>query len=512
MRGRLWSCGLAQPSNDLKRTAQDFFHKPITTAANVAGILFSMTYRLVILLLSLGATLPAAAQKLPAQDWPTFGGNVQSTSANPEPTGINATNLTQLVRRQVKLAGTVDASAIYLSGVSIHGSAHDAIFVTTTYGKTLALDASSGATLWDYTPASYSKVAGTRQITNSTPVADPDRQFIYAASADGYVQKLAVSDGHPVWRTAITLLAKREKMDSPLKFYGGHVVAVTAGYVGDQSPYQGHVAVLDGASGQLLHVWNSLCSDRTGLLQPQSCAQSDSAIWGRAGAVIDPASGNIHVATGNAPWDGKTAWGDSVIELNPDATVMLGNYTPSNTAALDKEDADLGSSSPVLLGGELIAQGGKDGNIRLLSRRGIAGAAPHMDHELQIVPTPSGTDLFAQPATWKNLGQTWLFAADGGGTAAWLLENGKLQQKWKNGTGGSSPFEADGMLFVYAPAGGLNIYDAASGKFLITLPCGAGHWNSPIVLQGRIILPEGNANAHAASGVLDIWSLPAAGS
>jgi len=470
-----------------------------------------MKNQLVMLLLGLCATLSAAAQNLPAQDWPTFGGNVQSTSANPEPTGITAANLGHLVRQQVTIDGTVDASAIYLHGVSIHGAAHDAIFVTTTYGKTLALDAVNGTVLWTYTPASYQQVAGTRQITNTTPVADPDRQFIYAASPDGYVQKLTISDGHPVWRTAITLLAKREKMDSPLKFYQGHVVAVTAGYIGDKPPYQGHVAVLDGASGKLLHVWNSLCSDRSGLLQPAACPQSDSAIWGRAGAVIDPASGNIFVSTGNAPWDGKTAWGDSVIELNPDATAMLGNYTPANTAALNADDADLGSSSPVLLGGDLIAQGGKDGKIRLLSRKAMAGVAPHMDHELQIVSTPSGTDLFSQPATWDHQDQTWIFAADNGGTAAWTLEHGKLQQQWKNNTGGTSPFEAGGLLFVYAPAGGLNIYDAASGKRLTTLPCGAGHWNSPIVLQGRIILPEGNANAHAVSGVLNIWSLPAGG-
>ncbi|MEP7187013.1 MAG: PQQ-binding-like beta-propeller repeat protein [Rhodanobacter sp.] len=465
--------------------------------------------RVISLLLALGVTLPAAAQNVPAQDWPTFGGNVQSTSANAEPTGITAANLGHLVRQQVKIDGTVDASAIYLHGVTIHGAAHDAIFVTTTYGKTLAIDATSGAALWTYSPASYQHVAGTRQITNSTPVADPDRQFIYAASPDGVVEKLAISDGHPVWRTAITLLAKREKMDSPLKFDRGHVIAVTAGYVGDQPPYQGHVAVLDGASGKLLHVWNSLCSDRIGLLQPKSCPQSDSAIWGRAGAVIDPASGDIFVATGNASWDGKTAWGDSLIELNPDATAMLGNYTPSDTAALNKDDADLGSSSPVLLGGDLIAQGGKDGKIRVLSRKAIAGTAPHKANEVQIVSTPSGTDLFSQPVTWKHDGHTWMFAADNGGTAAWTLQDGKLQQKWKNSTGGTSPFEADGLLFVYAPAGGLNVYDAASGKHLTTLPCGAGHWNSPIVLQGHIILPEGNANTHAASGVLNIWSLPA---
>ena len=168
----------------------------------------------------------------------------------------------------------------------------------------------------------------------------------------------------------------------------------------------------------------------------------------------------------------------------------------------------MGSASPVLLDGDLIAQGGKDGKIRLLSGKAIAGTNAHQGHEIQIVSTPSGTDLFAQPAVWKHDGKTWMFAADNGGTAAWELENGKLEEKWKNGTGGTSPFEAGGLLYVYAHRGGLNVYEATSGKHIATLPCGPGHWNSPIVLQGKIILPEGNANEHASLGVLDIWSLP----
>jgi len=468
-----------------------------------------MKYRLVIsLLLGASVTIAAAAQSVPPQDWSMFGGNVQSTSANLKSTGITAANVGELTHRQIKLDGTVDASAIYLHGVTIRGTRHNAIFVTTTYGKTLALDAGSGDVLWEYTPTSYQKLAGTRQITNSTPVADSNRQFIYAASPDGYIQKLAVSDGHRVWRTSITKLPQREKMDSPLKFFDGHVIAVTAGYIGDRPPYQGHVAILDGNSGKLLQAWNSLCSNRTGLMEPSSCPQSDSAIWGRAGAVIDPNDGHIFIATGNGDWNGKTDWGDAVIELDASATKMLGNYTPANTEELNERDLDLGSTSPVLLGGDLIAQGGKDGKIRLLSRKSIAGTAPHKDHELQIVSTPSGTDLFTQPAVWQHGGQTWMFAADNGGTAAWELENGKLQEKWKNGTSGTSPFEAGGLLFVYAREGGLNVYAAASGKDIATLPCGPGHWNSPIVLQGEIILPEGNANDYATSGVLDIWSLP----
>jgi hypothetical protein len=187
---------------------------------------------------------------------------------------------------------------------------------------------------------------------------------------------------------------------------------------------------------------------------------------------------------------------------------MMGNYTPADTEELNARDLDLGSTSPVLLGEDLIAQGGKDGKIRLLSRKAIAGAASHKGQELQTVSTPTGTDLFTQPVVWEHDGHTWMFAADNGGTAAWEVESLKLKEKWKSGSGGSSPFEAGGLLFVYGHEGGLNVYEAASGKHITTLPCGRGHWNSPIVLQGEIILPEGNANDHATTGVLDIWSLP----
>ncbi len=468
----------------------------------------SMRRLTIALLLGASMAVATAAQSASGQDWRMFGGDVQSSSANTQSTGISAADLSQLRRRQVRLDGVVDASAIYLHGVEVRGARRDVIFVTTTYGKTLALDADRGELLWEYTPASYRNVAGTAQLTNSTPVADSDRQFIYAASPDGYIQKLSVGDGHLLWRTAITLSPQREKIASPLKLFGDHVIAVSSGYIGDAPPYQGHVAILDGGSGKLLHVWNSLCSDRAGLLQPDSCPQAQSAIWGRGGAVIDPDDGHIFIATGNGDWDGRTDWGDALIELNADATQMLGNYTPANTRELNDLDLDLGSTSPVLLGGGLLAQGGKDGKIRLLSLEAIAGTTAHEDHELQTVATPSGTDLFTQPAVWRHDGQTWMFAADNGGTAAWELEHGMLKEQWHNRSGGTSPFEAGGLLFVYAPAGGLNIYEAASGKRISTLPCGRGHWNSPIVVDGRIILPEGNANRRSISGVLDIWSLP----
>jgi hypothetical protein len=463
---------------------------------------------------SAGPTTPPPTgpdSSVSGHDWTQFGWDVARSGASTAPTGITAANVTSMTRQQVQLGGTVDASAIYLSGVEVNGAAHNVFFLTTTYGKTVAVDADSGAILWTYTPASYASVAGSNEITNATPVADPDRQNIYAASPDGHIQKLAIANGQAVWSTPITLLPQFEKLASSLNYFAGHVIAVTGGYIGDAPPYQGHVAILDAASGQILHVWNSLCSNLTALTQPSQCAQSRSAIWGRAGAVIDSTTGNIFVSTGNGFWDGNTNWGDAVIQLDSTATTILGNYTPTNTAGLAAADLDIGSSSPVLLGGGYLAQGGKDGKIRLLTTAAIAGATPHQGGEAQVVSNPSATYLFTAPAVLQTSSGTSLFVADNGGTAAWTLVGGQLSSAWNNGSAGTSPVIAGGLLFIYDPGGALRIYQPATGTAIAALPCGGGHWNSPIVADGRIALPEGNANTHLTTGILDIWRLPSSG-
>jgi outer membrane protein assembly factor BamB len=454
-----------------------------------------------------GSVGPEAPDSVgPGHDWTRFDWDAGRSGASTAPTGIAAGNVASMRRQQVELDGTVDASAIYLSDVQVNNTAHDVFFVTTTYGKTIAVNANTGAILWTYTPPDYALWVGSARITNATPVADPDRQFLYAVSPDGQVQKLAVADGHAVWSTAITLSPQSEKIASSLNYFAGRVVAVTGGYIGDAPPYQGHVAILDAGSGQLLHVWNTLCSDQLTLIPVSQCPESRSAIWGRAGAVIDSATGDIYVATGNGLWDGTTYWGDATLRLDSTATQLLGNYTPTNTQALAQADLDLGSTSPVLLGGGYVAQGGKDGKIRLLTAAAIAGAAPHMGGEAQVVSTPSGTGLFTAPAVLRTSTGTSLFAADAGGTAAWTVSGGQLSPAWHNGNAGTSPVIAGGLLYVYDPTGGaLRVYQPATGTLVATLPCGSGHWNSPIIADGRIALPEGNANNHQTRGILDIW-------
>jgi outer membrane protein assembly factor BamB len=456
---------------------------------------------LLALLGLVAAALPAAAVPAKAPgDWGRFGYDAARSGVSPD-ASITAANVSRLRLRRVHLDGTVDSSAIYVAK-GVRG--RDAFVVTTTYGRTEALDASSGRVLWRFTPAAYARVAGTAQITNSTPALSADRTAVYAAAPDGRIRKLRLSDGHVLWTTSITRDPTHEKITSPLNVSRGLVLATTGGYIGDAPPYQGHVVTLSERTGRIAHVWNSLCSDRRTLIVPSTCKSSDSAIWSRNGAAVDPANGQLVVATGNAPFDGRTDWGDSVLVLSPDGSKLLRHWTPADEQHLNESDLDLGSTSPAFLAGGLAVQGGKDGKLRLLNLRRLPGPNPRTGSELQTVPVPGSTLMFSEPAVWRG---KWVFVSTSAGTAAWLLKGGRLHAVWSNGRGGTSPIVAGNLLYV-AGDGAVNVYVPTSGRLLRSLPTGSIHWQSPIVADGRLAVAEGNANDHATSGLLDIYRLP----
>jgi hypothetical protein len=253
-------------------------------------------------------------------------------------------------------------------------------------------------------------------------------------------------------------------------------------------------------------------------VHPSSCPDTDSAIWGRAGAVIEP-DGNILVATSNGEssetttFNGKTNWSDSVLELSPDGLKLLHNWTPTDQLRLTQQDLDLGSTSPALLPGDLAVQGGKSGQLSLLDLKKLDGtpgpAGPRTGGQLQTIAAPGSTDVFSQPAVAPIDGTTYVFVTTSAGTAAYRLAHRRLSVAWQDSTPGTSPVLAGGLLYVYDETGGaLIVRSPKTGRQLASLPAGQGHWNSPIVADGRIFLPTGNADDHATTGSLDIYHLP----
>src|SRR4051794_37706594 len=80
----------------------------------------------------------ATATRSGGHDWTRFGYDAARTSRAPR--GIAASKVKGLSEHRVSVDGTVDSSPIYVRNVK----GRDLVIVTTTYGKTLALNPVTG--------------------------------------------------------------------------------------------------------------------------------------------------------------------------------------------------------------------------------------------------------------------------------------------------------------------------------------------------------------------------------
>ncbi len=139
------------------------------------------------------------------------------------------------------------------------------------------------------------------------------------------------------------------------------------------------------------------------------------------------------------------------------------------------------------------------------------GAGPRTGGSVQKIDGPGTTDIYSQPAVWTAPGgRVYVYVTSNAGTAAYALTaSHRLRVVWQNTQSGTSPLIAGGLLYVYNQGQGvLNVYNPVTGHLYDALPAAAGHWNSPIVVGGRIILPVGNDNDFLTKGIVYIYHLP----
>jgi outer membrane protein assembly factor BamB len=320
-------------------------------------------------------------------------------------------------------------------------------------------------------------------------------------------------------------MPQTEKGSSALNIAGGQIYATISAYIGDAPPYQGHVVVIDEATGDS-EVFNSLCSGVRHLLSSGECPSQGSGIWGRGGAVVDPATGDVYATTGNGPYNasaGGQDYGDSILRLEPDNLRLLDSYTPETYRELKEADADLGSASPALLPKIsesetpfMLVQGGKDGKLRLIDREDMSGAGGpgHVGGELQEIDS-AGCDTFTQPDVWVDAKNgVRVIVAGTCGIAAYDVSTdavgmSRLRLAWKTDDESTTPVVAGGVLFA-ATAGAVLALDPQTGRCLWSSEqesaggtIGAIHWESPIAVNGRLYVPD-ESGAISAYGLPDI--------
>lgn len=459
-----------------------------------------------------------------AADWTQFGYDAAHSGYNPAETTLSASNVAKLATLyHVDLPSSIDSAPVYLSNVSTSSGTKNLLFALSEGGRLMAIDAATGTELW------HATMSGNGHTTTASPAIDPGREYVYAYGNDGKAHKFRVGDGTEIatggWPQTITLKNNVEKGAGGFTIAHSHgadwLYVVTDGYIGDGGDYQGHLTTINLATGAQ-SVFNTLCSTQTTHFGDGDCSSRQSGIWGRGGATYDAVTDRVYISTGNGQFNastGGTNWGDSVLALGYDGTGAGGgmprdSYTPSDFQHLQDADIDLGSVGLAILpapSGSSVAnvgvQAGKDGVLHLINLDNMsgAGAPAHVGGELQLLDVPQGGNGFPQdrmreqPAVWKSGNTTWLFAGNGSGISGLQLgldgSTPSLSAIWtKSGSTNrsSSPVVANGVLFHAGTCGTstcVNARNPATGDVLWSSETiGSLHWNSPIVVDGKIFL------------------------
>lgn len=481
-------------------------------------------------------------------DWSQWGydsGKLSNRSADSDISTATVGAMTRIFK--VQLPDVVDGSTQVITDVVTPSGVRDVALVTTKNGTAVALDAITGARLWNHTAAPAPKPSAVDgyccTFTTSSTAVDPNRQFVYSYGLEGSVHKYRISDGEELvgggWPQLTTLKPDVEKQSGALAIATANdgvsrLYVTHAGYPfepGDLGDYQGHITTIDLDTG-IQRVFNATCSNMNihfvnkGTPGVDDCGYVQSAIWGRPGVVYSPVTDRIYATTGNGVFDGDEggfSWGDTVFALNADGTGVAGKpvdtYTPVNEEDLNAGDFDLGSTVPAIFPAPpgstvplLAMQVGKDSVMRLLDATDLNRSASFAKGgELELTTTLQGVSVLPQPAVWIDPEDSspWIFMANYRGLTGYkvILDGSNdphLSLRWNRAVGGTSPMVVNGVLFTARKTTllALDPRNGADTPLWSDTTIGGTHWQSPTAANGVIYMPdeEGYLSAFAVVG------------
>jgi hypothetical protein len=286
--------------------------------------------------------------------------------------------------------GYVYGEPLLMSNITVNGSAHNVLYAATEHDSVYAFDADNygnGTPLWQVsllnsgeTPLTAGAIQPYQGVT-STPVIDPSSNTIYVVSA-----QTSTANGSTFRLNALDITTGAQKPGSPVTIQASvpgtnsaavnGITSLTTSCVQRAALLLANGTVYIGFggchSGWLL-AYDEQKLTQTGVfnvspnLNGEGTYASAGGIWMGSGGPVADSAGNVYVATGNGPWDGQTAWSDSVLKFNSKLQ-LLDYFTPSDYAYMNCNDADLAAGGLLLIPGTTQAlAGGKTGKLFLIN-------------------------------------------------------------------------------------------------------------------------------------------------
>ena len=441
--------------------------------------MLSIPFRRYLLAASTSLALVTAALAQPSaatpQDILTYhGDNLRtgwfSSETQLTPANVNPASFGLLVT--VPLDGRVDAEPLVALQQSIAGQGvHDVVYIATENNSVYAIDAESGAVLWQRnlgTPVPDSYKSGDDNVFPvmgilGTPVIDRTAGVlylvadVYTGSVDAFrLHAISLSNGKDLVKPVNLQFAQKLADGSTWTFNPRYQLQraglleangslyIAFGSNGDINPdiSRGSIVAYDPTTLTRQH------SDITDRLSLSSNPYYLSSIWQSGYGPAADAGGDLYFSTGNsdphkATYSPSSNKPESVVRLSGDLGAIISSFTPSNYFNLDQGDADLGSGGTLLLPDQpgshphLAVAGGKDGRAFLLDRDNMGGYTKGgPDNVLQTVTMGS---CWCGPSYYVGSdGAPRVVTGGGNGVTSWKLVTSPATQLVSESSTGSS--------------------------------------------------------------------------
>jgi hypothetical protein len=403
-------------------------------------------------------------------DVTTYHNDVARTGQNTTETKLTQANVNSAtfgLLRNLSVDGRVDAEPLYLSQLSIAGTAHNVVFVMTEHDSAYAFDADTGAQLWKVSLLGSGETPsddrGCGQVSpeigiTSTPVIDR------AAGAHGILYAVAMS------KNGATYFQRLHALDitTGAELEGGPVT-VQATYPGTGSNSSGGVVVFDPKqykeraallllNGVVYTSWASHCDfnpytawimgyNQTTLAQSTvlnlTPNGSEGSIWQSGGGLAADPQGNIYVLMANGTFDttldvngfpNKQDYGNGFVKISTTGgNVKVADYfNMSNTVSESGRDADLGSGGAMVLPDlsygtgatlNLAVGAGKDGNVYVVNRNSMGKWNANSNNVYQEIAGGVPNGVWGVPAYFNS---TVYYCDQSGTLKSFPIANGKL--------------------------------------------------------------------------------------
>jgi hypothetical protein len=345
------------------------------------------------------ATVAAAPTPIGAVDITTWHVDANRSGLNSKeqvltPSNVSTTGFGKLFSYLVD--GYVYGSPLIKSNVMINGTARDVLYVATEKDSVYAFDADNygtGNPLWKISllktgesPLSSGPIKPYQGVT-STPVIDPSTGTLYVVSA------LTSSAGSSFRLSALDITTGAQKFGGPVTIQASVAATNSASvngvqtlntsciqraalllangniYMGLGACHSGWLLAYSASTLKQIGVFNSSTK-----LNGEGTYASAGGVWMGGGGPVAESSGNIYVSTGNGPWDGQTAFADSILKFGPtpqagpNGTMQpIDYFTPYVYQFMNCYDSDLAGGGLLMIPGTTrIIAGGKTGTMYLV--------------------------------------------------------------------------------------------------------------------------------------------------